>query len=261
MRTYCVWAAAFGFVLCAGADTSAWGQADAWGDLSGSFKLHRVQRTDEGIDAGDPPSQLSANRADRSIVIGENSGIANVVVYLVPDRGLTVPVHPSVASAADSGGLLTVTDRGFEPRISCVQPGQTLRIVNAGHASYDLRGDLFKANRFSTFLVPSGTDEVKFRSAEKVPLPLSSAIHPAGSSYLLVSATPYAAVTDAEGRFRIPKLPIGSWTFRVWHERFGYVENFEKDGRVRSASKGLLEVIIQEGPNDLGTIAVPSREL
>ena len=35
---------------------------------------------------------------------------------------------------------------------------------------------------------------------------------------------PYAAVTDKEGKFTIPNLPVGEHEFRVWHERSGYLD-------------------------------------
>ena len=40
---------------------------------------------------------------------------------------------------------------------------------------------------------------------------------------VLIKDHPYTAVTDATGRFEIKDLPTGEQTFRVWHERPGYV--------------------------------------
>jgi len=39
------------------------------------------------------------------------------------------------------------------------------------------------------------------------------------SAYLVVTETPYSAVTDAEGRFSIADVPPGKYVLRVWHER------------------------------------------
>jgi uncharacterized surface anchored protein len=30
-------------------------------------------------------------------------------------------------------------------------------------------------------------------------------------------------VTDEHGRFEIPELPPGEYTFKVWHEKAGYI--------------------------------------
>ena len=35
---------------------------------------------------------------------------------------------------------------------------------------------------------------------------------------------PYAAITDADGKFRIENLPVGKHDFIVWQERAGYLE-------------------------------------
>jgi hypothetical protein len=32
------------------------------------------------------------------------------------------------------------------------------------------------------------------------------------------------AVTDSDGEFRIENLPTGEHSFRVWHERHGYID-------------------------------------
>ena len=46
-------------------------------------------------------------------------------------------------------------------------------------------------------------------------------------SYILALDHPFAAVTDAKGRFEINGLPDGKHVFRVWHERTGYLPNIK----------------------------------
>jgi hypothetical protein len=43
-------------------------------------------------------------------------------------------------------------------------------------------------------------------------------VHPEMSAYVLVSATPYFAVTDADGSYKITNLPEGQYTASAWHE-------------------------------------------
>ncbi len=43
-------------------------------------------------------------------------------------------------------------------------------------------------------------------------------IHSHMSAFVLVFSHRYFAVTDAEGRFRIPDVPPGTYTLRVWNE-------------------------------------------
>jgi hypothetical protein len=58
---------------------------------------------------------------------------------------------------------------------------------------------------------------------EHPPLRVSSDLQPWMRAYWIVSNHPYVAVTDADGRFRIENLPAGEHTFRVWHERTGFL--------------------------------------
>lgn len=59
-----------------------------------------------------------------------------------------------------------------------------------------------------------------------------------------MSDHPYVAVTDADGKFRIDNLPAGDHTFRVWHERCGYVTTgeFERELTVTVQPDETLDV-------------------
>lgn len=43
--------------------------------------------------------------------------------------------------------------------------------------------------------------------------------HPEMVGYAVVTQSPYFAVTDAEGNFRISGVPSGTWKLKVWNER------------------------------------------
>src|ERR1019366_4714373 len=58
-------------------------------------------------------------------------------------------------------------------------------------------------------------------------------VHTWMTAWLFVADTPYAAVTDAEGRFSFPRVPPGTYRLRTWHELFG-----EKSQPVTVASSG-----------------------
>jgi hypothetical protein len=50
-----------------------------------------------------------------------------------------------------------------------------------------------------------------------------------------------------DGKFRIPKLPVGGLEFQAWHERVGYLD-------APDWPKGRFTMTIKPGTNDLGTI-------
>ena len=46
-------------------------------------------------------------------------------------------------------------------------------------------------------------------------------VHPWMTGYLLVTDSPYFAITGEDGAFSIPNVPPDKYTLEVWHERFG----------------------------------------
>jgi hypothetical protein len=87
------------------------------------------------------------------------------------------------------------------------------------------------------------------------------------SAYVLPIEQPYATTTDANGRFRIEKLPIGELRFRVWHERSGWLEGkFVSEGEGETvptevSAKGRFVRSVEAGSNDLGTLSVEAKSL
>ena len=49
-------------------------------------------------------------------------------------------------------------------------------------------------------------------------IPLLCNVHPEMSAYIIVTPTPYFAVTDADGSYKIANLPEGQYTVSAWHE-------------------------------------------
>lgn len=47
-------------------------------------------------------------------------------------------------------------------------------------------------------------------------------LHPWEEATLLVFDHPYAAVTDAHGKFSLPDVPTGKYTLKWWHEGLGF---------------------------------------
>jgi hypothetical protein len=46
-------------------------------------------------------------------------------------------------------------------------------------------------------------------------------VHPWMTGYVAVATNPFFAVSDADGAFRIDRLPPGPYTLELWHERLG----------------------------------------
>lgn len=66
-----------------------------------------------------------------------------------------------------------------------------------------------------------GAPQQKRFDQPEVMMPVRCNNHPWMNAFINVSATPFFAVTDAEGRFEIKGLPAGTYTLAAVHEKMG----------------------------------------
>jgi hypothetical protein len=98
-----------------------------------------------------------------------------------------------------------------------------------------------------------GKATYKFSRRQNGPVHIACNYHPWESAFILPRDNPYAAISAADGAFRIEKLPVGTWQFQAWQEQVGGLET-------PAWPKGRFTAVIKPGLNDLGTIRIePSR--
>jgi hypothetical protein len=185
-------------------------------------------------------------------VNAKDKGVANVVVWLLRRAGDDVPVHPDFQETAK--GEIEMANKAcqFVPRIALVRTSQTLVQANADAFGHNMKIDPFN-NAPSNVIIPAmGKSSRTFTVAESGPTKVECSIHPWMGGYLLIRDDPYAAVSDASGKLTIPKLPVGEWKFKVWHERGGYVKGATLAGKPVEWKLGQLEVTVKAGQIDLG---------
>jgi len=98
--------------------------------------------------------------------------------------------------------------------------------------------------------MPDERREIKYeyRRPEIRPFPVKCDMHTWMSAYWLVLDHPYAAVSDADGRFKIIDLPAGRYDFMVWHERAGLIR---RDLKVN---------VTADQTTEIGTISVAAEK-
>jgi plastocyanin len=137
----------------------------------------------------------------------EHSG---VVVWLEPATTAAPPATSRTVSMAHR-------HKTFVPHVLAVRTGSTVRFPNL---------DAFFHNAFSNYdgeifdigLHPPGSSrEVTFHRPGLVRLFCN--IHPTMSAVIVVLDTPWFAVSDAKGAFRILGVPSGEYLLKVFHER------------------------------------------
>jgi plastocyanin len=233
--------------------------AGGWGTLKGRFVFDGT---------APEPQKLSINKdtefcskmppVDETVVVNaENGGLKNVVLWLYLKRGADEPaIHESYAAELAQPKEMDNLWCRFEPHVGMVRTGQELKIGNKDEVGHNTKADLQANNPFNQTIGVGQDITMTFDKAERLPAAVSCSIHPWMKGYLVVTDTPYAAVTDADGNFEIANLPTGRWTFQVWHEMPGNVATINLKGADVNLDKGRLEFDINEGDNDLGEIKV-----
>lgn len=240
-----------------GAESSTAPAAGGWGDLTGTF-----------VYAGDAPKleKLSVTKdtefcmmmppVDETVVVNpENGGLKNVVVYLYLKRGADPPpIHESYeAGAADEVALDNEWCR-FDDHVVALRTTQKLVVKNSDKIAHNTKIDSVANPGINPILPPGQDIQHEFSKEERLPIPVSCSIHPWMKGYIVVKDSPYFAVSDEDGKFTIKNLPTGEWTFQIWHEKPGYVDDVVTNGEAVEWSKGRVDVAIGPGENDLGEI-------
>lgn len=187
------------------------------GDFSGTITFDGIPPAPGVLVAAAPP--VPAILDESLLVDPKKGGIANVLVYAEKlPAGICVPPAPKVpVTVSITGGV-------FVPHAVFVQTGQTVSITNndptLGNVhTFPLRNDGLNATIASKAVLIT-----TYAKPEKVPIPVKSDLQVWMMSYQLVLDHPWGAITDKNGAFTITGLPPGKYSFKVWHERVGYID-------------------------------------
>lgn len=137
----------------------------------------------------------------------------NIAVYVdaIPDKKFDAPnVKP----------VIDQTRMSFIPHVSVVQVGTTVEFLNSdpvGHNVYwpSISGNKKLAHNLGTW--PKG-EKKSFQFNDPGVASLLCNVHPEMNGYIVVSPTPYFAVTDKNGNYEIKNVPAGKYTLKTWSE-------------------------------------------
>lgn len=137
----------------------------------------------------------------------------NIAVYVdaIPDRKFDAP---SVKPVIDQAKMT------FAPHVTVVQAGTTVEFLNSdpvGHNVYwpSVSGNKKLAHNLGTW--PKG-EKKSFQFNDVGVASLLCNVHPEMNGYIVVSPTPYFAVTDKSGNYEIKNVPAGKYTLKTWSE-------------------------------------------
>jgi plastocyanin len=185
------------------------------GTLKGTVKLKgKAPERKELNMKSDPFCAKQAAARDEEVAVGAGGEIKNVVVRIAKGLTGTFPT-PAAEVVMDQKGCV------YDPRVVVAQAGQTVAIKNSDqtlHNVHTYKGPSTLFNQAQVYgqpaikkKAPAVGDVVKFKCD----------VHPWMTGWLVVTDSPFFAVTGADGAFSIPNIPPGTYTVEAWHERFG----------------------------------------
>jgi len=152
--------------------------------------------------------------ANAGTISGKVSGVAGEsVVYVDAIAGKTFPA-PAKNPVMDQKGLM------FQPHIMAVQQGTSVDFLNSDSVAHNVfwisvGGNKKLGHNLGTW--PKG-EKRAFKFDNPGVVPLLCNVHPEMSGYIVVSPTPYFAVTDKSGNYKIENVPDGTYNVVAWHE-------------------------------------------
>lgn len=169
-----------------------------------------------GADVKDKEVCAAVDVPDERLVVGGGGGVSNVFIFMqkAPTGGKPLP---------DAGDDVIFDQKNcrFLPHCLVIPTGRTVRVLSDDPIAHNTHTYPAKNQAINSGVAPNDREGVlnfKYQRAEAVPLSVTCDYHGWMKAYHLPVDHPYAAVTDADGKFSIPDLPSGTHTFAVWHE-------------------------------------------
>jgi len=130
-----------------------------------------------------------------------------VYIDAMPGKEFNAPEPPA---------LMDQKNKEFTPRVLPILVGTTVEFVNNDDFEHNVfspdgegynLGNWGKSQKRShTFAVPGVYVQL-------------CKVHPEMVSYVVVLKTPYFALADSEGKFKISNVPAGTWKLKIWNEK------------------------------------------
>lgn len=162
------------------------------------------------------PALAFAEGIEGRVTIARARDHRDAVIYLAKIPGKTF-TPPAAAVNVDQRNL------AFHPHVIAVLAGTRVAFPN----SDDIRHNVFsptKADNFDLGSYPLGSSRNRTFNTPGITTLLCN-VHAEMSAYVIVTETPYFAVSDKDGHFLIPDVPPGQYTVIAWHERAKFVQS------------------------------------
>jgi hypothetical protein len=185
--------------------------------VKGTVKFDGTAPKPTRIDMSQDPICAKAHltpATTEDVVVGTDSGLANVVVYI--SDGLTSHDFQPPQQPA----MLEQKGCQYRPHVLALQASQKLDIVNSDETTHNIHPNPSN-NREWNMTQPHAMPLEQTFAREEIAIPVKCNVHPWMKGYIAVFKHPYFAVTDKNGSFELKDLPPGTYTITAWQEKLG----------------------------------------
>lgn len=157
------------------------------------------------------------NYAEQYVV--KDGGLANVYIYVKdgPAEAMAQPATNTVPVVLDQIGCKYV------PHVIAVMQGEPVEFKNSDATMHNIHTmpDVPGNSSFDISQAANGVPDSKIFDKPETMMPVRCNNHPWMNAFINISATPYFAVSNADGKFTIKGLPPGTYTLAAVHEKLG----------------------------------------
>jgi plastocyanin len=182
------------------------------GSVSGTVKFKGTAPAPKKLDVSKDKEVCGKSpKVDQSLVVN-NGNLANAVVTITDIK----------SGKKIDAKKVTLDQKGceYQPHVLAFPVGTTVEILNPD-------GILHNVHSYSKVNSPFNLAQPKFKKTMDVKIDKPEAIevkcdvHGWMHGWLVATESPYVAVTDNSGNFKLTDVPPGSYTVELWHEKLG----------------------------------------
>ncbi|PQO27745.1 hypothetical protein [Blastopirellula marina] len=239
---------------------NAFGQQ--WGTVKGRFVVNgKVKELADLVVTQD--KQFCGNKLpDPALHVDKDGNLQDAALWLYLDRGAKAPdPHPMYTDKMKQTVVVDNKNCLYAPQVALVCAGQEIEFKNSDPIPHNFKIDGFKNNGINQLVPAGGSIKHTFNAEESAPMNAGCTIHGWMKSHIVMRESPYMAVSAENGTFTIENLPVGKHQFQVWHPIANYVKEMKINGKTVKDRKGIIEIDVQPGDNNLGDIEIDSKLL
>jgi hypothetical protein len=215
------------------------------GVVSGTVKFAGAVPRLEPLAVNKNRDVCGERKPNEALIVGPEGGVKGSVVLIEGiERG----------KKADGEVILDNAKCLFVSHVSAAMAGGRVRVRNSDAILHNTHGFLGKPTVFNLAL-PNKDQviEITKRLTKPGVVRVLCDAHPHMFAWLVVHASPYVAVTDERGAYRIEGVPPGTYKVTMWHEGFRS-RGADKDGRPVYDDPKTVTRDITVGPRATATV-------